>query len=331
MDLVPVSPYISVATIVSGTNRQRLMLALNDLLLARDFSSISDRALRHALDLAARTGADLHLLHVEVLHEDDAKQSPSSGLDQVREELKNDPRAAPADALDAVSIHEATERDVSAGPAILTYASTHDIDLISLGTHGRRGPKRILLGSVAEEVVRRANVPVLTVRGGEDTTTLQVGGIDRVLVPVDFSDPSREALRHAREVAALYGADIDLLYVVEETLHPAFYVGGVSSIYDVEPDIEEKARTHLQKFADKTPGADVTINTHVVPGRAAASILSFAEEQKVDLVTTSTHGRTGMDRFLLGSVAEKLVRHLRCPVLTVKAFGKSLVAKTAEG
>lgn len=302
------------------------MLALDDLLLARDFSSISDRAFRHAFDLAARTGAALHLLHVEVLHEDDERESPAVGLKKIREDLKNDPRAASADALDAVSIHEVTERDVSPGPAILNYAATNDIDLITLGTHGRRGPKRILLGSVAEEVVRRAKVPVLTVRGGEDATTLEVGGVDRVLVPIDFSDPSREALRHARALASLYGAEIDLLYVVEEALHPAFYVGGVSSIYDVEPDIEEKARTHLQKFADKTPGADVNINVHAVPGRAAASILSFVEEQDIDLVTTSTHGRTGMDRFLLGSVAEKLVRHLRCPVLTVKAFGRSIVS-----
>ncbi len=305
------------------------MLVLDDLLLARDFSSISDRALRHALDLAARTGAALHLLHVDVLHDDNTTQSPGTGLDKIREELKNDPRAASDEALDAVSIHEVTERDVSAGPAILMYASENDIDLITLGTHGRRGPKRILLGSVAEEVVRRASVPVLTVRGGEDATHLPVGGVDRMLVPVDFSDPSREALRHARELASLYGADLDLLYVVEEALHPAFYVGGVSSIYDVEPDIEEKARAHLQKFANKTPGAKVNINVHAVPGQAAASILSFVEEHEIDLVTTSTHGRTGMDRFLLGSVAEKLVRHLRCPVLTVKAFGRSLVADAA--
>lgn len=301
------------------------MLALDDLLLARDFSSISDRALRHALDLAARTGAALHLLHVEVLHEGDDRQSPAAGLETAREDLKNAPRAASADAVEAVPVHEATERDVSPGPAILNYAATNDIDLITLGTHGRRGAKRILLGSVAEEVVRRANVPVLTVRGGEDATIPQVGGVDRMLVPIDFSDPSREALRHARALASLYGAAIDLLYVVEEALHPAFYVGGVSSIYDVEPDIEEKARAHLQTFADKTPGADVNINAHAVPGRAAASILSFVEEHDIDLVTTSTHGRTGMDRFLLGSVAEKLVRHLRCPVLTVKAFGRSIV------
>ncbi|MFO8100266.1 MAG: universal stress protein [Salinibacter sp.] len=304
------------------------MLALDDLLIARTFTPVSDRAVRHALDLAARTGATLHVLHVEVLHEHDNKsgtRSPASGLDAIREELKTEAHAAPASALEAVPIREATERDVSAGPAILTYAAQEDIDLIALGTHGRRGANRILLGSVAEEVVRRATVPVLTVRGGEQAVSLDAGAVDRLLVPVDFSDPSRQALRHAREVAHLFDAQIDLLYVIEEDLHPAFYVGGVSSIYDVEPDIEEKARVHLQTFAEKTPGPSVDLQVHVVPGQAASAILSFADEHDTDLVLTATHGRTGLERFLLGSVAEKLVRHLQSPVLTVKTFGKSLV------
>ena len=308
------------------------MLALNDLLVARDYSSVSDRALRHALDLAARTGATLHLLHVDVLHEmeaGDEGRSPASGLEAIRDELKEEPRAASPEKLDAVPIRETVERDVSAAPAILSYASEEDIDLLTLGTHGRRGPKRILLGSVAEEVVRRATAPVLTVRGGEDTPHLPAGEVDRLLVPIDFSDPSRQALRHAREVAQVYEAEIELLYVIEEALHPAFYVGGVSSIYDVEPDIEDKARTHLQKFADNTPGPEVDLTVHVTKGQAASSILSFVDEHEVDLVTTSTHGRTGMDRFLLGSVAEKIVRHVGCPVLTVKAFGKSLVGDNA--
>ncbi|MFP4227645.1 MAG: universal stress protein [Salinivenus sp.] len=304
------------------------MLALNDLLIARTFTPVSNRAVRHALDLAARTGATLHVLHVEILHEHDKQsgtRTPASGLDTIREELKGEARAAPAEALDAVSIREVTERDVAAEPAILNYAAQEDIDLITLGTHGRRGAKRILLGSVAEGVVRRATAPVLTVRGGEQAIQLDAGAVDRVLVPVDFSEPSREALRHAREVAQLFGAQIDLLYVIEENLHPAFYVGGVSSIYDVEPDIEEKAQVHLQKFADKTPGPSVDLQVHVAPGQAASEILAFADENDTDLVLTATHGRTGMERFLLGSVAEKLVRHLQCPVLTVKTFGKSLV------
>jgi nucleotide-binding universal stress UspA family protein len=310
------------------------MLTINDLLVARDFSSVSDRALRHALDLAARTGATLHLLHADVLHEAETRTkerpSPSDGIDALRDQLKEAGGAAP-EALDAVSLVDATRRDVSAGPAILNYAEDADVDLIAMGTHGRRGASRVLLGSVAEEVVRRARQPVLTVRGKEeDGRTPRPGAIGRLLVPVDFSDYSREALRHAREWATLYDAHVDVLHVVEEDLHPAFYVGGVSSIYDVAPDLDEKVRAKLKTFVQETLDTTEDVEAHVRVGSAPSAIVDYVEENEVDLVSLSTHGRTGMKRFFLGSVAEKVVRHVSCPVLTLKAFGKSLVASGAD-
>ena len=304
------------------------MLTLDDILLARDFSSVSERALRHALELAARTGARLHVLHAEVLHdlEEQDRPAPTDGIDALRTELK-ETGAAPAEAIDAVEIEAVTRRDVSPAPALLRYADEEDIDLIVLGTHGRRGPSRILLGSVAEEVVRRAEQPVLTVRGEDDGgRATPVGLLDRILVPVDFSDYAREALRTAAEWARLYDARIDVLHAFEEDLHPAFYMGGVRSVYDVEPDLDEKIEAKLREFASETVGSDEGITPHVRTGSAPSEIAEFVDEHGVDLVTLSTHGRTGLQRFLLGSVAEKVVRHVRCPVLTVKAFGRSIVS-----
>ena len=309
------------------------MLALDRILIARDFSSVSERALRYAFDLAARTGADLHVLHAEVLHEggeDPDRPAPTDGLDAIRRELADQERSPGADALDAVSVHGAVERDVAAGPAILNYADEHGIDLITMGTHGRRGARRVLIGSVAEEVVRQSDRPVLTVRGKQDASFAATGAVNRILVPVDFSDHSREALLYARELAALYDAQVDLLHVIEERLPPAYYVGGVKSIYDTNPDIEDEAVDALTSFAEETAGPEGTVVPHAVPGSASSAVVEFVEEHDIDLVATSTHGRTGLDRFLLGSVAEKIVRHVHCPVLTVKAFGKSLVSNGAE-
>jgi nucleotide-binding universal stress UspA family protein len=306
------------------------MLAIDDILVARDFSSVSDRALRHALDLAARTGATLHLLHADVLHEvetrSDERPAPGDGVDAFRERLKVDGTAAP-EALDAVPVQEVTRRDVAPAPALLNYADEEGIDLIAMGTHGRRGPSRILLGSVAEEVVRRAQQPVLTVAGDEEEgRTPTPGTVGRLLVPIDFSDYSREALRYAHEWGGLYDAEIDVLHVVEEDLHPAFYVGGVQSIYDAQPDLDEKVTAKLTEFVDEVLGTSEHVTPHVATGSAPSAIATFVDEHAVDLVSLSTHGRTGMERFFLGSVAEKVVRHVSCPVLTVKAFGKSLVA-----
>ena len=305
------------------------MLAVDNLLVARDFSSVSNRALRYGLGLAARTGATLHVLHAEVLHDADDRSAPGDGIDALREELARR-GAASMEALDAVSVVEVTRRDVAPAPAILRYADEEEIDLIALGTHGRRGPSRVLLGSVAEEVVRRADAPVLTVRGkNKGGHATPVGLLDRILVPVDFSDYSREALRAAAEWARLYDAQLHTLHVVEETPHPAFYMGGVRSVYDVEPDLDEKVKAKLGEFADETIGARDDVEAHVRTGAAASEIAEFVESNSVDLVALSTHGRTGLERFLLGSVAEKVVRHVRCPVLTVKAFGRSLVAPDA--
>jgi len=307
------------------------MLTLDDILIARDFSSVSERALRHALELAARTGARLHVLHAEVLHdlEERDRPAPTDGLDALRTELK-ETGAAPAEAIDAVEVEAVTRRDVSPAPALLRYADEEDIDLIVLGTHGRRGPSRILLGSVAEEVVRRAEQPVLTVRGkDEGGRTLPVGLQDRILVPIDFSEHSREALRTAAEWAGLYDARIDVLHVVEEDLHPAFYVGGVRSVYDVEPDLDDKVRAKLNDFVSETIDDGDDVEAHVRTDSAPSAIAEFVEANGVDLVTLSTHGRTGLERFLLGSVTEKVVRHVRCPVLTVRAFGRSLVSADA--
>lgn len=311
------------------------MLTINDLLIARDLTAVSDRAFRQAIDLAARSGATLHVLFAEVLHavpdREEDRPTPAEDFDQMREDLKRR-GTTPADALDDVTVEEVVRRDVAPAPAILNYASDADIDMIVLGTQGRRGMSRILLGSVAEEVVRRAQCPVLTVRGEEEGSDQHSGSPQRILVPVDFSDHSREALRYAHEWSKLYeGAAIDVLHVVEENLHPAFYVGGVRSVYDVEPNLDQKALEKLEAFVEETVGPSVEADSHVVSGTAASAIPTFVEEHAVDLVAMSTHGRTGMDRFLLGSVAEKVVRHVRCPVLTVKAFGKSLVSSDVGG
>jgi nucleotide-binding universal stress UspA family protein len=222
---------------------------------------------------------------------------------------------------------------------ILNYADEHDIDLIVMGTRGRRSVHRTLLGSVAEEVVRRAEQPVLAVQRGEEDVRAVTPPppIERILVPVDFSDHAREALRHAYALAALYDAGLDLLHVTEPDLHPAFYGDGLDETYDLEK--EQKAEEALHAFYEEvTPPAGSegklldrsTMEAHVAAGRPAAEILRFAEEQGSDLIVMSTHGLTGLQRFMMGSVAEKVVRHVSVPVFTVKAFGKSLVEPPAE-
>jgi nucleotide-binding universal stress UspA family protein len=224
----------------------------------------------------------------------------------------------------SVHIEYVLERDVAPAPAILRYADTHRVDLIMMGTHGRRGVSRMLLGSVAEVVVRHATCPVLTFHADQEQGPVP-HPVKSILVPIDFSEHSRFGLAHAQEWAALYNARLDLLHVVEDYLHPAFYMANAFSIYDAQPEIKEKARLHLEWFYSKEQGATESVRYHVRSGRAPSEIVDFAEEVGSDLIIMPTHGLTGLDRFLLGSIVEKVIRHSGCPVLTVKPFGKSLI------
>ena len=297
------------------------MFALKKILVPRDFSACSEEAVQYAVDLARRVGAEVHLLFVEVLYADaytpaTIQKAPEEGLMERLLEGVQEETDAP------VTVVRAVKRDIAAAPAIVAYAEEHDIDVIVMGTHGRRGLRRLLMGSAAEEVVRAGPCPVLIARCVEaEEPPVQTA----ILVPVDFSRHARMALRHAKELAGLFNARLDLLHIVEEQLHPAFYNTGVFSIYDMIPNLDERAEEELEWFFRETEGPDVAATFQVRHGNAAHEIGDFAREQGHTMIVMATHGLKGMEHFLLGSVAEKVVRLAPCPVFTVKAFGKRLV------
>jgi nucleotide-binding universal stress UspA family protein len=274
-------------------------------------------------------------VHVEVYLGDPYTMATWSDelVGQARAELQRMlEEAAEAQSIDLHRVPAETVvlRDLSAAGAITRYAGEQAIDVVVMGTHGRRGLRHLLLGSVAEEVVRQSPCPVLTVP--ETMTTGRLGeGALRILVPVDFSTHAKEALRSAKALATLTGAQLDLLHVVEEVMHPAFYNTGAISVYDVQPDIEEKARYHLKRIDEETGPATLPVHYAVQSGYAAAEITDYAKANGIDLIVMATHGLTGLAHFFMGSVAEKVVRTAPCPVFVVKSFGKPLLAPaTAE-
>ena len=139
------------------------------------------------------------------------------------------------------------------------------------------------------------------------------------MVPVDFSKHAREALRYAKVLAEFFDARLELLHVIEETLHPAFYGLTVHSVYDVVPDLEQKAEEKLRTFYWETKGWPVSeVRFKALPGKAARVIAKHAEQEGTDLIVIATHGLTGLEHYLMGSVAEAVVRRAPCPVLTIK-------------
>lgn len=299
------------------------MLVVNKILVSRDFSDVSDRVLYHGIALAAKMKARLYVLHVA-----DQQDGPYPGRDlpAVRAELRQ-AGAISEEALESVVIEGVTRQGDNVADTVCQYADEQGIDLIALGTHGRRGLQRILLGSVAEAVIRRAGCPVLTVRG-EGTSDVEASSqIERILVPVDFSEYAREASRVAMEWAKLHDAQVDLLHVVtEDSLSPLASKRESQSLDEDDPRPKTRARRALMRIGREVGALNVPIKVHVRTGRPASTIVEFVEACDTDFLITSTHGRTGLQRFLLGSVAETVVRSVPCPVLTVKAFGRSIRA-----
>lgn len=304
------------------------MLKIKKILLATDFSEGAEARLSHARDLARRAEAELHILYAHVLHGEPTEGSrrPATESDAKDDLLRLVDRVAGED-VDKQDVRTklVVERNVTAAPAILDYAASEAVDVIVLGTHGRRGVRRLILGSVAEEVLRMAPCPVVTVRPSAESLPGLGSGRPALLVPLDFSKHSANALRYAKELAALYGAHLDLLHVVEETLHPAFYGIAIQSIYDAQPDIEEKSVAHMREMFERAAGPEVEVNYEARPGRAGTEIAAYAEEKKSDMIVMGTHGLTGLDHFLMGSTTERVVRRSPVPVFTVKSFGKSLL------
>lgn len=310
------------------------MLTIRKVLFPTDFSKCSEQALLHGVALAEQNGAELHVVHVLVPFEYNpetmSKMRPT--MDHVQEELERHAAEQLEDQVGRVSVRSAVEQHVvhgiSVAPVLIEYAAEHDMDLIVMGTHGRRSVARLFLGSVAEEIVRHSPCPVLTVR--EDHTATPPGSVKTILLPIDFSEHSKNAVSHAKHLAAAYRARLLLFHVVEETIHPSFYVTGQTTMAAWFPEILDVCQREMMKILEASPGPTVAAELHIVEGGAAYQIIEFAEAQSVDLIVIPTHGLTGIERFLLGSVAEKVIRGVRCPVFTLKSFGKSLIPRPAS-
>ncbi len=303
---------------------------LNRILFPHDFSKCAGQAFTHAIYFAKKHDAELHLLHVVTLFEDAPQIDENNFPDKVSlqkrfEEISASKMKGLKETYetDKVKIVTAVKRAVSEAPEILEYAEEKDIDLIVMGTHGRRGLGHLFLGSVAEEVVRLSNVPVFTIKETEKPKPIK--NWEKILVPIDFSEHSQTALAHAKSIAESYEAGLQLLHVIEEPVHPALSLGGKSSIFDIIPDLRTDCKKRIEQMIKETKGPNVKSEIFIIEGTASSDIIRFASETNSDLIVIATHGLTGIEHLLIGSVTEKVVRMAGCPVFTVKSFGKQLV------
>lgn len=279
------------------------------ILYATDLDAAGHAAESLAVTLAQQFRALLHVVHVEPPLPADASASQrTASAKQAASAL-----ARIADAHREVPLVAVTRRGDVASAAILEYADENDVDLIVMGaTRLHRGFGH-LLGSVAREVVDGSERPVLTVRQDDLAAPAPLA---HVLVPVDFSPSTREALELAAEIAAKAGGEVTLLHVLEEQSH-----GALPSRWSLWHSRQQAhAEAQLRELAS-TIESRVRTSIQVRAGSPVDEIVRAAATPGVDLVVIASHTSAG-HRMVSGSVAEEVQRFAAAPVLLVKATGR---------
>ncbi len=302
-------------------------MTLDNVLLPTDFSACADHALSHAVEMADRFGARLHLLHVvNELDPDwygitDAQQRAVKLREQIRTEAQERlQELAPEKDLYDFETTVSLQLSFDVADSIHEYVQEREVDLVVMGTHGRKGLDRLMLGNVANKIVRHAPCPVMTVREEVPWTEEDEDvSYQDVLAPIDFSDYSKDALSTAKTFASTYQARLHLLFVAEKRTVPTFSDTGLPGlgVVEMDPEIVENAERALKQLNENVEGPEVKSAYHVREGDVSKDVVDFAETHGVDLIVMATRGLTGMSRFLLGSNTERIVRVAPCPVLTI--------------
>ena len=292
------------------------MPPLRTVVAALDFSAGAEAALVQAATLAARTGAVLHLVHAtaEPLAGPAADAAHRARLERyVAGALGLPSRGSDPSGPLGPTLGVAVGPTVPA--AILRYAAEVRADLLVVGTHGRTGLERLLVGSVAEACVAGSPCPVLAVPPGSEA-----GGPSPrapVLVAVDFSDLSRAALDVGRALADLHGADAELVHVVRDA---GPFTGLVPSALDLGAVDAERAGVVRQRLARFAGGGAEAV--HVALGTPSRMVAALAEAHGAGAVVMGAHGRTGVSQAILGGTAVATLQRSPCAVLTVRRPGR---------
>jgi len=303
------------------------MIEFTRILSPTDFSGSSIRSLAYAAALANWYNAQLTVLHVVPTF--DPVPLPGD-LGQPVHVVNPVPREQVIDEL-----HRTLERTtLSAAPTLLAdsgdppttivdRALSIGADLIVMGTHGRRGFKRLLLGSVTETVLREAPCPVLTVppRAGSaasDTVTFK-----RILCPTDFSASSLQALGFALDLARQGDGRLTVIHVLEWLAEEEPRMSIHFNIPEYRRSLESDARERLRTLLAEESQTWAEIETVLAFGRAYREILRAAQTNDADLIVMGAQGRGGVDLALFGSSTQQVVRGAACPVLTVRTVRPS--------
>jgi nucleotide-binding universal stress UspA family protein len=290
---------------------------INRILVPLDGSDLSESILPFATGIAER--ADAEILLVTAVQPVGVWDATATAINWEREEK------AAADYLASVEKRVAADgsrvRSLSlhgdAAQVILDAAAKEKADLITMTTHGRSGVMRWLLGSVADRVVQHSKVPVMLVRAGDGRAAASPA-VERILVPLDGSEVAAGILPFVKEYAKLFGASLVLFHAVSPVgAYPGFETANAQIVGELLENMQKEAAAMLAQSAKKLEAEGFQCETAVSLSLAADGILAAAEQSRAGLIAIATHGRSGLSRTVLGSVANAVLRRSTLPCLLV--------------
>ena len=300
---------------------------VTQILVPLDGSSLAEQALSCAMTLGRGLPAELVLFRAVSISPDTQEILDDAGLkaDELMERLEaeaSDYLHGIADQLRkaGLSVCQVVQHGPAA-EAIVDYAEQEDIQQIVMATHGYTGISRWAHGSVAERVLQSAGVPVLLVRAqeGASSDSRQPMLCQRILVPLDGSALAEQVLPSATSIAQSLVAEMILFRV------PIVYASGslmgewYMPLEGVFETANQDAQAYLNRVASHPKEQGVNVSTAMRMGAVAESIIEYAETNQIDLIAMCTHGRTGLARWTLGSVADRVLRAGSIPILLVRA------------
>ncbi|WP_158059060.1 universal stress protein [Halorussus halophilus] len=283
----------------------------DEILVPVDGSDGADAAVEHAADIARQFDAKIHVLNVADTTRDSVTVVGTEVVDALEREGENVTDAVASDLSDAGVEYETVVVQGDPAPTIAEYAESRGIDLVVMPTRGRSGLSRYLLGSVTEKVVRLSSVPVLTVRMGEDRPAFPYENV------VMATDGSKSAERATNFAASLTRELDGTLHVVSVADTSSLGIDVRSAVSDEQ--IRETAETAVSESAETARDAGLeSVVERVERGKPAKELLDYVEDEGADLVVMGATGKRDVDRILVGSVTQKLLRSSPVPVVTVR-------------
>ncbi|OGL38961.1 MAG: hypothetical protein A3C43_08995 [Candidatus Schekmanbacteria bacterium RIFCSPHIGHO2_02_FULL_38_11] len=286
-----------------------------------DFSSGCINAFNLALSLAKKNGSKIYILHIvsepqviDPLYASDFYSNVS--FDDIRSELEKEIRNTYIKGNEGTNIEIRVLKGYPVS-GIIEFSKDVKADLIVMATHARKGLSHAVIGSVAEKVLRTSPCPVLTVKLSHEIKPDKFD-IKKILVPVDLSEHSEKAFELAVDFASLFNANIDVLNVIQPISFYPYYYSDFFSKEGIIKRMEEEIKVRLGLLIEEKGKGFKNITHQVRVGEPFHEILEKENSIKADLIIMGTHGRTGISHALIGSVAERLIRLAKCPVMTVK-------------